>query len=169
MRNVKALFHVNFPTNNWDKMVDFYVNVCGFDQAFVISVADMSKMFGKPYTKDDENTPKISYIRVSPNSYIELNNLTPEGVKVKPSKTSAFHHIAFLTDDIKRTAERFREKGHPLFNNPIEKKPVTEFHKGEDGCLIAWAEDPDGHFIEIMQQSGNSLQEKFERENPIED
>ena len=45
MRNVKSLFHINFPTQKWDEMVDFYVNVCGFDQAFVIYSADMKKMF----------------------------------------------------------------------------------------------------------------------------
>lgn len=169
MRNIKSLFHVNFPTNRWDEMVDFYVNVCGFDQCFVISLADMSRMFGKPYTEEDEKIPKLSYIRVSPNSYIELNNYTPENIEVKQNKNSSFHHIAFLTDDIERTARNFAAKGHPLFNNPIEKKPITTFHEGEDGCLIAWAEDPDGHYIEIMQQSGNSLQEQFEKSNPIED
>ena len=26
MRNVKSLFHINFPTQKWDEMVDFYVN-----------------------------------------------------------------------------------------------------------------------------------------------
>ena len=70
-----------------------------------------------------------------------------------------------------RTCRDLAAKGHPLVNNPIEAKPISldpfTPHMGEDGCLIAWMEDPDGHFIEVMQLSGRSLQEQFEKANPI--
>ena len=169
MRNVKSLFHVNFPTNNWDAMVNFYVNICGFDQAFVITKADMCRMFGSPVKPEDEKIPQLTYIRISPNSYIELMNNDPKEKKTEQKKYSSFHHIALLTDDIARTKKRFEDMNYPFYNNPIEKKPVTEFHMGEDGCLIAWSEDPDGHYIEIMQQSGHSMQEEFEKTHPITD
>ncbi len=42
-------------------MIDFYVNVCGCDQAFVIYTSDMKKMFGKP-VEEGETTccPQIN-------------------------------------------------------------------------------------------------------------
>ena len=173
MRDVKSLFHINFPTSNWDAMVDFYVNVCGFDQAFIISAADMKNMFGQPVEEGDDKIPQITYIRVSPNSYIELWNAGLEGRKIYCDPASSFHHFSLLTNDLERTCKNMAAKGYPLFHNPLNPTPVClepfSPHKGEDGCLIAWMQDPDGHFIEVMQLSGNSMQEKFERENPIVD
>ena len=151
MRNVKSLFHINFPTQKWDEMVDFYVNVCGFDQAFVIYSADMKKMFGQEVLPGDDKLPQITYIRVSPNSYIELWNAGLEKErKIHKEPNSPFHHFALLTEDLERTC----------------LEPFTPY-MGEDGCLIAWMEDPDGHYIEVMQLSGRSLQEQFEKANPI--
>ena len=172
MRNVKSLFHINFPTQKWDEMVDFYVNVCGFDQAFVIYSADMKKMFGQEVLPGDDKLPQITYIRVSPNSYIELWNAGLEKErKIHKDPNSPFHHFALLTEDLERTCRDLAAKGHPLVNNPIEAKPIClepfTPYMGEDGCLIAWMEDPDGHYIEVMQLSGRSVQEQFEKANPI--
>lgn len=149
------------------------MNVCGFDQAFVIYTADMKKMFGQPIEEGDDKLPQITYIRVSPNSYIELANAGKDRRTISCDPASAFHHFSLLTDDLERTCRNMAAKGHPLFNNPLDPTPVClepfSPHKGEDGALIAWMQDPDGHFIEVMQLSGNTMQEKFERENPIVD
>ena len=174
MRDVKSLFHINFPTSNWDAMVDFYVNVCGFDQAFIISVADMKKMFGQEILEGDDKLPQITYIRVSPNSYIEMWNAElEEGRKISCDPASAFQHFALLTDDLERTCRNFAAKGHPLIHSPVDPRPICldpfDAGMGEDGARIAWMADPDGHFIEVMQLSGNTMQEIFEREHPIED
>ena len=69
MRNVKSLFHINFPTQKWDEMVDFYVNVCGFDQAFVIYSADMKRMFGQERHK--RICERANHIRRRPKSNTE--------------------------------------------------------------------------------------------------
>ncbi len=172
MRYIKSLFHVNFPTNKFYEMIDFYVNVCGCDQAFVIYTSDMKKMFGKPVEEGDDMLPQITYLRVSPNSYIELVNLAARGgVVAKNNPGCSFHHIAFVTNDIERTAKKLAAEGYPLFKDPLDQTPISldplEVHEGEDDCLIAWMKDPDGHLIEVMQQSGHSMQEIFEKNNPI--
>lgn len=173
MRNVKSLFHINFPTKNWDAMIDFYVNVCGFDQAFVVTAADMKNMFGSPVEEGDDKIPQLTYIRVSPNSYIELWNAGIENREIYCDPKSAFHHFSLLTDDLERTCRNLAAKGFPLFHNPLNPTPVClepfTPHIGEDGAAIAWMKDPDGHFIEVMQLSGHSMQEEFERANPITD
>lgn len=173
MRNIKSLFHINIPTNHFEEMIRFYVDICGFDQAFIITQADMKRMFGQPVLEGDEKIAKNTYIRVNPHSYIELHNIDPAEKIIRCDPASAFHHFAVLTEDLEKTCRNMAAKGYPLINDPLNKKPVqlNPFlpHVGEDGCLIAWMEDPDGHFIEVMQLSGTTMQEQFENENPIED
>ena len=173
MRNMKSLFHINLPVNDWDKMVDFYVNVCEFDQAFVLTVADMNKMFGKPVKEGDEKIGQLTYIRVSPDSYLELANAKASGKTVINDPGSAFHHMAFLVEDIAETAKKMAAKGYPLISSPLDPTPVDvekiKERVGADGCIIAWLIDPEGHKIEVMQQTGSTAQERFEKEHPYAD
>lgn len=173
MRRIKSLFHINITCSDWNKMIDFYCNKCGFDQCFVLTKADMNTMFGQPVTEEDKETPWITYIRVAPDQYIELVNGATKDEPPTHPKNGAFHHMAFTVEDLEYTAKEMAKAGAPLIHSPIDTRPIPlepfECGIGQDKCRIAWLLDPEGNPIEVMEQSGESMQEIFEREHPIAD
>lgn len=173
MRKMKSLFHINLTVQDWDKMIDFYCNKCGFDQCFVLTKADMNKMFGAPVSSGDSEIPWITYIRVAPNQYLELVNCAAKDGAVTRPANGAFHHMAFTVEDLEYTARAMAAAGAPLIHSPLDTTPISldpfECGIGQDKCRIAWLLDPEGNAIEVMEQSGESMQEIFERERPIAD
>lgn len=172
MRKIKSLWHISMPANNWDNLVNFYVNVCGFDQAFIVTVADMKKMFGKPVEEGDEETPRITYVRITPTSYLEISDAKVQGLgEVVSDPESPLYYFTLAVDDIEYTAKYMAEAGYPFMKDPNSKEPVEienmKNYIDEDGCIAAWMEDPEGHLIKVIQQDGNTAQEVFEREHLI--
>lgn len=173
MRKMKSLFHINITVTDWDKMVDFYCKKCGFDQCFILTKADMGKMFGNPVAPGDAQIPWITYLRVAPNQYLELVNGATKDMPAARPTNGAFHHMAFTVENLEYTAREMAAAGVPLIHSPIDRRPISlepfECHMGEDKCRIAWMLDPEGNPIEVMEQSGESMQETFEKEHPLAD
>lgn len=173
---VNTLFHVNLVVNDWDEMVNFYTNIMGFEQMFVLTKQDANNMFGRPSEPGDELMPWITYLRIAPEQYLELVNakmqLGPDGKALK-TNDGTFHHFALTVKDLDYTAAEMAKAGYPLIYSPIHNTPIPldelkTRERGPDGCRIAWLVDPQGNPIEVMEQGGQSMQEKFEAEHPFE-
>lgn len=172
MQLVKNFFHVNLNVEKWDEMIEFYRDKCGFEQMFVLTKLDADRQFGWPETDGDETIPWITYLRVCPEVYLELMDVSVFGRELKYDiQTSPFSHFALTVDNLEETAKAMAKEGVYLKKFPFDKEPLSlepfDCHHGEDGCLIAWMTDPEGNNIEVMQQTGDTAQERFERENPI--
>jgi len=64
----------------------------------------------------------------------------PNGVR----KEQTFE-LGFVTEDVEGVIESLREEGVPILMEPVEKPW---------GQKVAYAEDPDGHYIEICSPIG---------------
>lgn len=164
MRLFKNLFHLSFMVNDLEKSLDFYCNKLGFERMFTINC---------PGTDE----PWLTYVRIAPEQYLELFPVTMNNpyIKLKEAKQymdSTFFHFALQVESLEDTARELRQRGVEMLINPMNpNEPVTTdplvCHEGEDGCRIGWLVDPDGNKIEVMEQTGNTTQQQFEREHPI--
>lgn len=124
---IKGIGHVALKVEDMEKSLDFYCNILGFKHAFDI--------------RDDNNSPWIEYIKVSPGQFIELFY----GGKNKPetvNETIGFDHLCLEVEDIDQIASHLKTNGVTL---DVEPK------KGKDNNFQCWAKDPDGNRIEFMQ------------------
>lgn len=172
MRIIKNLFHINLNVSNWDKMIDFYCNKLGFEQMFVLYKIDADNQFGIPYTPGDESYPWITYLRVAPEEYLEfMSDALGEREVHREPMSSPFSHFALTVNNLEDACKSLAKVGVPLSLFPGET-PVDPEHfeclHGQCGCKILWMVDPDGNAIEVMEQDGNTLCERFERDNPVE-
>ena len=147
MKNLKSIFHINMQTNRWDEIIDFYINVCGFDQAFVISVAELKNMLGWAVEEGDDKIDQLTYLRVSPDSYLEISNASGMDKKVIVENPDCpFHHFELLTEDIEAIKQAMEGKGHGVISSGNDDK----------GRPIAWYKDPDDHLLKVIQTGEKS-------------
>lgn len=64
----------------------------------------------------------------------------PDGVKNEHT-----FELGFVTEDVRRAVQRLRAAGVPILLEPTEKPW---------GQIVAYAQDPDGHYIEICTPIG---------------
>lgn len=80
-------------------------------------------------------------------------------------------HIALQVNSIADAVWEWGNAGvrtcmQPMFRDqPFEVKKDVVGNFAVDGCEIVWAVSRDGYRFEIMRQPGNTLQQKWEREN----
>ena len=137
--------HSAFQTNNFDKMIDFYVNIIGLQRHFTLYRSD--------------GTIWLTYLKAENGCFIELFDM-PEGHF--DNINSTHRHICFIVKDILEAAEEFHEKGITLYYGPSSYGNIAPYpfvpRMGKCGSLGFFIVDPDGNQIEYHQFTDMSLQ-----------
>ena len=130
---INGVAHVAFAAKNMPKTMDFYCNIVGFQHAFTLN--------------DSEGKPKIEYLKLGPDQFIELFYDTSGDAPVYPVSTN--NHICLCVEDIHEVERVLNE------NNIEIVLPV----KGREGAnWQCWCRDPEGNYIEFMYIHPNSAQ-----------
>ena len=128
---IKTIGHAAFDCFQFEKTLDFYTRVLGFDEMFNLY--------------NDEGALWITYLRVSDEAYIELFPKKGE----MPPRSGSYSHLCLEVADIEITAREVVERGWTLDG---------EIKTGKDGNRQVWTKDPEGNRIEFMQMMPDSLQ-----------
>ncbi|PQV64408.1 lactoylglutathione lyase [Abditibacterium utsteinense] len=130
---IKSIGHAAFDCYDYEKTLDFYTRILGFEP-----------MFDLP---NDDGELWITYLRVSDEIFIELFPKSGE----RPAKSGSYSHLCLEVDDIEITAKTVTERGATLDNG-------GKINTGKDGNLQVWTKDPEGNRIEFMQLMPDCLQ-----------
>lgn len=127
-----------------DKMLKYYVDGFGFEEAFRIM--------------NDDGTLRIVFLHISNGQYLELCL----GGEVRPdfddAKSLGLRHIAFTVDDLSKTKKDLEDRG-VVFDSEILSM--------RDKNLAAYLFDPEGNKIELVQTGPESPQFKFGKSSKV--
>jgi len=112
--------HIAFATAKYGEMMQFYTQTLGFPEAFT--------------NKTAEGPPRLTYLQVSRNTFIELMPLGAD-------RPAGFTHFGLHVDDVKAVAARLRERG----------LQVGEPRIIGSGSLTVAITDPDGNRLELSE------------------
>lgn len=164
MREFTKLFHLALHVADMQKAVELYENM-GFEKVFDLPLPD-----GRIW---------LTYIRVSELQYLELFQIYPDNPMTPRDHVSHeaddfFAHLSVLVPDIYETAKHWAAKGiHVVYAPfkpeaiPLEDDSIIRGRYGADKNYICWVVDPDGNWIEVMEEREDSLQKLFEENNPF--
>jgi lactoylglutathione lyase len=136
---IRKLAHLNFVTNNLDKIIDFYVNTLGLKVKFTLNNKE-----GKPFGY---------YFACGDTTFLEFFDqaMAAEvwGGKVEELNIGTrYKHFCLEVTGLDEFCGMLKDKG-------VE---VTEIKLGMDNSRQAWITDPDGNAIELMEYSYSSFQ-----------
>lgn len=136
---IRKLAHINFVTNDLEKIVDFYVNKLGMKVKFTLDNKE-----GKPFGY---------YFSCGDTTFLEFfdQQMAAEvwGGKVDELNVGTrYKHFCLEVTGLDEFCETLKSRG-------IE---VTEIKLGMDNSRQAWITDPDGNAIELMEYGYSSLQ-----------
>ncbi len=151
--NFKSVMHVSFYVDDFDTMVDFYVNKLGLKQKILTRYGvykDSPKPHFKKLAEERPNDIFLTYIELAPGQFIEL---FPTNGNQKPhtewNEHVGYSHFALLVDDIHKTRDELVAKGVEIDVEP---------NIGPSRTWQMWIHDPEGNKFEIMQYTEGSLQ-----------
>jgi lactoylglutathione lyase len=135
MLTVSSIAHVAIRVKDIGPSLDFYVNRLGFKEMMRL---------------ERDGRLWLVYLRITDDQYLEI---FPEGTGGPAPKHDivGYNHLCLGVDDIDRAVSELGNAGIPLHQ---AKK------MGADNNWQAWIVDPDGHRIELMQMSADSMQLK---------
>ena len=149
----KSVMHVSFYVDDFDTMVDFYVNKLGLKQKILTRYGvykDSSKEQLRKIAEERPNDIFLTYIELAPGQFIEL---FPKNSAQKPhtdwNEHVGYSHFALLVDDIHKTRDELVSKGIEIDVEP---------NIGPSKTWQMWIHDPEGNKFEIMQYTEGSLQ-----------
>jgi lactoylglutathione lyase len=119
-------------TGDLDRSIDFYTQVLG-----------MKLLRRKDYPEGKFTLAFIGYGDESDNSVIEL---TYNWGVDKYQLGNAYGHIAIEVNDVYQACEAIRQKGGKIIREAGPMNAGT--------TLIAFVEDPDGYYIELIGERG---------------
>ncbi len=136
---IRKLAHLNFVTNDLDKIVDFYVNKLGLKVKFTLD--------------NEKGQPFGYYFECGDSTFIEVFDqaLASEvwGGKVeKLANGTQYRHFCLEVTGLDEYCKELKSKS-------VE---VTAVSLGMDNSRQAWIADPDGNQIELMEYGPSSLQ-----------
>lgn len=164
MREFNKLFHLSLHVADMSKSVEFYEKL-GFEKVFSLNLPD-----GRVW---------LTYIRVTELQYLELFQIYPDHPMtprdhISHEKDDFFGHLSVLVPDIYETAKRWAAKGIDIVYAPfkpeaipLDNDSVIRGRFGADRNYIGWVVDPDGNWIEVMEEREDSWQKAFEEKNPF--
>lgn len=136
---IRKLAHLNFVTNDLEKIIDFYVNKLGMKVKFTLDNHE-GKPFGYYFTCGDttflEFFDQVMAAEVWGGNVQELNIGT------------RYKHFCLEVTGLDEFCEMLKRKG----------VQVSEISIGMDHSRQAWIADPDGNAIELMEYGPSSLQ-----------
>jgi len=157
--------HIGFVCKDLEKSVDFYKNILGMKEKFILYYGDMipkepERLKEIPQERLDflEKNKDVKWIvylewTTGPEGYfIELFNEIGAHIENLPSKEKfGINHIDIVVDDI-----------HEFYNKMVEKgkEDYIDIVPGPSICrsYTMWFHDPDGNQIEVHQYTDLSMQ-----------
>ena len=136
---IRKLAHINFVTNNLEKIIDFYVNKLGMKVKFTLD--------------NKEGQPFGYYFSCGDTTFLEFfdQRMAAEvwGGKVEELNIGTrYRHFCLEVTGLDEFCETLKSKG-------VE---VSDVKLGMDNSRQAWITDPDGNSIELMEYGYSSLQ-----------
>ncbi len=136
---IRQLAHLNFVTNDLNRIVDFYVNKLGMQVKFTLD-----NKAGQPFGY---------YFECSNTTFLEFFDqaMAAEvwGGKVEELAIGTrYKHFCLEVTGLDEYCKELKAKG-------VE---VTAISLGMDNSRQAWIADPDGNQIELMEYGPSSLQ-----------
>lgn len=117
--------HVGLKCADLERSLAFYCDTLGF------RVLEELEIFGRRFTFVGNETTAI-----------ELEQGNPGDTRIDPRSQTGQNHLAFLVDDVRELAARLASRGVPIVLEPLSTRP---------GRLVAFVEDPDGVFIQLIE------------------
>lgn len=136
---IRKLAHLNFVTNDLDKIIDFYVNKLGMKVKFTL---DNKK--GEPFGY---------YFECGDSTFLEFFDqaMAAEvwgGDVGTLARGNQYRHFCLEVTGLDEYCKQLKSKG----------VQVTDISLGMDNSRQAWITDPDGNQIELMEYGASSLQ-----------
>jgi len=136
---IRQLAHLNFVTNDLEKIIDFYVNKLGLKVKFTLN-----NKAGQPFGY---------YFECGQSTFLEFFD---QALAVKEwggdegalTPGTRYKHFCLEVTGLDEYCQRLRGLG-------LE---VTDITMGMDNSRQAWIADPDGNAIELMEYGPSSLQ-----------
>jgi lactoylglutathione lyase len=136
---IRQLAHLNFVTNDLEKIIDFYVNKLGMRVKFTLNNKE-GQPFG--YYFECGNTTFLEFFDQAMSAEVwggDVNELTI-GTRYK--------HFCLEVTGLDEFCQDLKSKG----------VDVSGISMGMDNARQAWITDPDGNEIELMEYGHSSLQ-----------
>ena len=136
---IRQLAHLNFVTNDLQRIIDFYVDKLGMQVKFTLN--------------NQEGVPFGYYFGCGNSTFLEFFDQAMAvqmwGGKVEAlSAGTIYKHFCLEITGLDAYCEKLRNKG----------VTVTQITTGMDSSRQAWVTDPDGNAIELMEYGPSSLQ-----------
>jgi len=131
---ITGIAHEAFKVLDMDRALDFYCSAVGMTKAFVLPT---------------EGEPRIVYVKVAPNNFIELffggkkdrdENYTGDQI--------GYHHWCVNVTNLQALRDRIFAKGYI--------KEEVQPRETKTGGKNMWIHDPDGNAFEILQSKPDS-------------
>jgi catechol 2,3-dioxygenase-like lactoylglutathione lyase family enzyme len=136
---IRKLAHLNFVTDDLEKIIDFYVNKLGLKVKFTLD--------------NKENKPFGYYFACGDTTFLEFFDqkmaVDMWGGKVEELNIGTrYRHFCLEVTALDEFCQMLKDKG-------VQVSPIT---LGMDNSRQAWIADPDGNAIELMEYGFSSLQ-----------
>ncbi len=128
--HVLGLAHVAFRVTDLDRTQLFYESFLGYEEPFSLQA--------------EGGKPTIAFVKANDLQYVEL-------FQGDAQSQGQLDHFAFYTDDLTAMRAYLQSLGMYI---------AKDTQKGRIGNPFLTIRDPDGHFVEILQYSPNSLTAK---------
>jgi lactoylglutathione lyase len=136
---IRKLAHLNFVTNDLERIIDFYVNKLGMKVKFTLNNKE-GKPFGYYFACGDTTFLEFFDQQMA----AEVWGGTVEELNIG----TRYKHFCLEVTALEEFCNTLKGKG-------VE---VSNISMGMDNSLQAWISDPDGNSIELMEYSYSSLQ-----------
>jgi catechol 2,3-dioxygenase-like lactoylglutathione lyase family enzyme len=120
--------HVGIKSADIEKSMYFYCDLLGLQKQEELDI------FGKRFFFVGNDTVSI-----------EIEAGSPGDRRIDPRAQTGLYHLAFTVEDVSGLVERLKSKGVPIALEPVSTRPDR---------LVAFVEDPDGAFIQLIQLLG---------------
>jgi catechol 2,3-dioxygenase-like lactoylglutathione lyase family enzyme len=136
---IRKLAHLNFLTNDLDRIIDFYVNKMGMKVKFTLD--------------NEEGQPFGYYFECGDSTFLEFFDqkmaVDVWGGKVEELNIGTrYKHFCLEVTGLDEFCEKLRSRG----------VTVSEIKRERDNSRQAWIADPDGNSIELMEYGSSSRQ-----------
>ena len=130
--------HIGIKSSDVDRSLRFYCDILGLERQ------EELKLMGKCFYFVGNDTVSIE---------IEAGN--PQDTQADPRTQTGLYHLAFTVDDVKVLVNRLKSEGIRIALEPVSTRPDR---------LVAFVEDPDGAFIQLIQKMRRPANDPYDTE-----